>query len=97
MKEFTSKDIESIKKWYSNRPVGYKLNGIYLLKDYYGLGQTEHYTWIITKKEHGYSFYVDKERAIKNGEVITVSNFKEGKAKLIELANKNIEGKVINC
>ena len=93
VKKYTSKDIKPIKKYYSNKPVGYELNGYYLLKDYYGLGTSEKYNWLINQTGSTYQWYGDRRKAIDSGEAINVNNFKEGKEKLIELANKKKRSK----
>lgn len=94
-KKYDKKDIEPIKKWYSKNPIGYKVGNVYLLKNYYGLRQTEQYNWIITKKEYGYSWINEIDKAIKNDEAFFVDNFKIGKEKLLEVANKNFKGKKV--
>ena len=94
-KIFTAKDIKPIRQWYSKSPVGYELNGIYLLKDYYGLRQTEQYNWIINRKGSTYQWYGERAKAIDSGEAIAVNNYKQGKEKLIELANKRKKGKLL--
>lgn len=87
-KTYTAKDIKPIREHFSKYPVGYELNGFYLLKDYYGLRTTEQYNWIINKTGKTYQWYGEKNKAIESGEAINVKNFKEGKEKLLELANK---------
>ena len=62
--------------------IGYEKCGFYLMKHpTFG----NHFGWIINKT--GQSFYHNCEfsEALDNGEVIIVSSFKEGKAKIDEL------------
>ena len=87
-KVYTAKDIKTLRSNITGIK-GYELNGIYLLK-HYGQGvRGNDYGWIINKKENNsLSLYTDYSKAIDNGTAINVANYKEGKIKLIELANK---------
>lgn len=92
-KKYTKEDIEPIRVWYSKNPKGYKLGDYYLLKDYYGLRTTEKYNWIISVHDYAPLDYIARDKQLKNGEIINVNNFKEGKEKLIEIANnKKLRG-----
>ena len=92
-KQFSTKDIRTLKETlygYGNRTKGYELNGWYLLKDYgESLRNSSWYSWIITKNENATGqTYIDKRKMREQGNYIYVNNFKEGKEKLLELANK---------
>ncbi len=87
-KVYTNKDIEKIYN-YDMKVKGYKCGNFYLLKNYYGTGITERYSWVITKQETGYWNYIDLRKAFENNEALSVDNFIDGKNKLIEIANRN--------
>lgn len=85
-KEYAEKDI---KKLYDFGEIyGYELNGIYLLKSPMTVNK-----WVINlDKNERPSMAIDYDLGIANreneGRIIEISNYKEGKEKLIELANK---------
>ena len=100
-KVYTAKDIKKLYEKgdriqgtseYLQEVRGYELNGMYLLKNYIG-GYKNRYEWVINDKEDKipYSLYngtkweqFDKTK----GKIIKVSSLKEGKEKLLKLANK---------
>ena len=91
-KQYTTKDIKVARRLgpeYKNRIDAYELNGWYLLKDYgEGVRNNTWFNWAISKSKWGAGDIIDKRKAIDKGEYIYVNNFKQGKEKLIELANK---------
>ena len=64
---------------------GYELNGVYLMKHYYFV---DSYDWIINRTGINYNTSHEFNKAYDNGEIILVSNFKEGKNKLMEMAGE---------
>ena len=63
---------------------GYELNGWYLMKKYY-YGNS--YNWIINKTGESHYFTSEFMKAVESNEVIICESFKDGKAKLLELAS----------
>lgn len=100
-KTYTTKDINKLYKngdriagtsEYIQVVRGYELNGIYLLKNYTDEVKNQ-YKWIINDKEDKipYSLYDGtkwKDENKTTGKIINVSSLKEGKEKLLKLANK---------
>lgn len=68
---------------YDGDLIGYEFNGYYLMK-HYTWGNS--YSWIINQTGEYVYCHCEFSRAYDRGEVIPVGNFKEGKAKLMELA-----------
>ena len=88
--KYTEKDIKVLRN-YDNSVRGYELNNMYLLKK--SDGTNTGHSWIINKTKDQiptlpiyYSTGWNKKE--DDGEIIKVSSFKEGKEKLIKLANK---------
>lgn len=64
--------------------IGYKFGKYYLMKHYYWSNM---YNWIINKTGQGYHSIIEWDKAKKNGEVELALSCKQGKERLIELAN----------
>lgn len=62
--------------------LGYKLGEFYLMKHY---TWANNYEWIVNKTGQSHYFSCEFDNAMREGELILVDNFNDGKKMLIEL------------